>query len=227
MGSTVARLVKVSVYSDKGSPFSTMKGRIDTIYWTIIEMMTVIVCANLPAMPALLRYVSGNSAEVSPSSTYYSHDDNENADSSQASRSKLQSWYKGLTKSVHRHSLRIASKKSRSNESSILRTSMGDEKNANFHLNDYTNTTNLDDGPQVAAAVSTNEYDATNPTTSLPGVRMLSRNLSSSSAKSFSQADRKNNSKPPSNSRGGAFYRLDEVRVERSQSSPGIWESIV
>ena len=204
-----------------------MEGRIDTIYWTTIEIMTVIICANIPAMPALIRYLSGNSAEVSPSSTYYSHDDSEIVDPSGSSQSKIQSWYKSLSESVHRHSLRITSRKSRSNESSMLRTSIMDEKNANVHVSDCAKSIKLDNRPQVAATVSTNEYGVTDPSTVSSGVRMPSRTLSSSSTKSFSQAYQGNNFKLSSDLRGGAIHRLDEVRVERSQRSPGIWESTV
>lgn len=204
-----------------------MKGRIDTIYWTTIEMMTVIICANLPAMPALIRYVSGNSAEASPSPTYYSHDDTENVDPSQSSKSKMQSWYNSLTESVHRRSFRITSRKSRSSESSMFRTSTVDEKNANVQISDCAKSIRVDDRPQVAATVSTNEYGTKDPSSSSSTSKMLSRSLSSSSTRSFSQADRKNNFKSTLDPHDGSIYRVDEVWVERSQRNPGMGESTV
>ena len=52
-----------------------MKKRIDYTYWAIIEIMTAIMCANLPAMPSFIRHANRKSfkaVRILPRS--YKHD---------------------------------------------------------------------------------------------------------------------------------------------------------
>ena len=86
LGSTIARLVKVTQYTDRGNPLKAMKTRFDILYWTIIEIMTVIVCANLPAMPALLRYFGSSSSPASAADVDFTR-----------KPGMLQHWFDALT----------------------------------------------------------------------------------------------------------------------------------
>ena len=57
LGATVARLILLRRYAsnDGNDPVVVIEERITYSYWIIIEMMTVIICANLPTMPALVH----------------------------------------------------------------------------------------------------------------------------------------------------------------------------
>ena len=54
LAATVARVVAVTQFSIDFNPFAYMETTIDDINWIIIEMMIVIICANLPTMPAVV-----------------------------------------------------------------------------------------------------------------------------------------------------------------------------
>ena len=228
LGSTIARLVKVSVYSDIGNPLKTMRGRIDTIYWTIIEMMTVVICANLPAMPALLRYIKGSStAAESPSSTLSSpHDDSMTRDSYSIAHSKMRSWYDSLTGSVHRHSVRVTSRKNHSNDSSTFHSASMEEKGIGSRGQgsvDASEAGKSDGSPKAAATVSTNEYDVTSQTTApspCVGNKKPRRSNSSSSVSgiplSASDAGRTYEDNSSGHAWDRVIYRTDEVSVKRS-----------
>ena len=227
LGSTIARLVKVAVYTDKGNPITTMRGRIDTIYWTIIEMMTVIICANLPAMPALFRYVNGSSAEASPSSTQFSRDESGTKDSLKNAHTKSRSWYSSLTNSVHRHSLHLISRKGRSNDGTMFHSATLEEKEIGSRSGESTDaseTGKSDGSPKAAATLSTRESGVGDPTTPSSCVRSQTHTSNSSSHTfnvplSPSDGGRNNIFNLSNDVWNGAIYRTDEFRVERNQNS--------
>ena len=58
LAATITRLVKVAQFVQSTDVVDQMVRRLDYTYWAIIEIMTAIMCANLPAMPSLVRHVS-------------------------------------------------------------------------------------------------------------------------------------------------------------------------
>ena len=69
-----------------------MKKRIDYTYWAIIEIMTAIMCANLPAMPSFIRHANRKSfkaVRILPRS--YKHDGS--SEHSRYDRFSLRPWF--------------------------------------------------------------------------------------------------------------------------------------
>ena len=71
VGVTIARLVRVAQFVLTDSIFALMERRIDLTYFAIIEIMTIIMCANLPAMPALVRHMGRSRAGYSQRSSLW------------------------------------------------------------------------------------------------------------------------------------------------------------
>ena len=59
LAATVVRLLFVVRFSNKINDVTNIKERIEYSYWAMLEITTAIICANLPALPALYRRVTG------------------------------------------------------------------------------------------------------------------------------------------------------------------------
>ena len=60
MIATIIRLVMATQHSIDDEPKESIQNRLNYIYWTVVEVMSAILCANLPAMRALIRQVKKN-----------------------------------------------------------------------------------------------------------------------------------------------------------------------
>ena len=82
LAATIVRLVFVVRFDKKIYDVSNVKERIDYSYWATIEITTAIICANLPALPALYRRltgrdkllpISGSSSKANNQTSAFSH----------------------------------------------------------------------------------------------------------------------------------------------------------
>ena len=89
---TVARLVAITQFSIDDDPFAYMETQIDDIIWIIAEMMTVIICANLPTMPALVCRIRSLVRRGGSSSPTFPHGDGSSRDTAQSPRSAFSKW---------------------------------------------------------------------------------------------------------------------------------------
>ena len=58
LAATIARLIKVAQFAEAVDVEGMLSKRMDYTYWAVVEVMTAIVCANLPAMPFFVRRLS-------------------------------------------------------------------------------------------------------------------------------------------------------------------------
>ena len=65
---TIVRLDAVIEFANIANLFEAAAERVQYAYWGVIEVMTAIMCANLPAMSAFLRFV-GHDQKSSPSAS--------------------------------------------------------------------------------------------------------------------------------------------------------------
>ena len=66
LAATVTRLTKVVEYAAE-TIFTAIEVRAQYVYWSVIEIMTVIMCANLPASPSFYRFISQKIETISQS----------------------------------------------------------------------------------------------------------------------------------------------------------------
>lgn len=136
MAATIVRLVFVVKFDKKIYDVSNIAERMDYSYWAMLEITTAIICANLPALPALYRRVTGRD-KVLPIAASNSKS---NTQMSGISRPYLaKRWFDEKWSSLLQHTTRhTSSERSRTDGASSLSkaslTNSYNEKSKNDHI---------------------------------------------------------------------------------------------
>lgn len=96
---TIVRLVSVLRFHSKITQRDLVSQRIDYSYWAILEIMTAIMCANLPALSALYRRTIGKD-----SSTFDASGSHANTGQAFASKRSFSRWVSSKSASLRQHS---------------------------------------------------------------------------------------------------------------------------
>ena len=91
LASTIVRLVKVAQYEEFKGDSDRLRRSLNYTYWAILELMTIIICANLPAMPSLVKH-SHHRIKVATSVILRTLRGNKSAENSDTS-SFPQNWF--------------------------------------------------------------------------------------------------------------------------------------
>ena len=205
---TIVRLDVVIRFAKLTNIFEAAAKRIEYAYWGVIEVMTVIMCANLPAMSAFLRFV-GHDQKSSPSTSASTQHHSSPSSSSSSAANVLRLWF---NKSLH--TLRVAtnsgSRRSSGSDSEERSTTI------DFHekkdASDFAEMTYMS-SPVKGGRTDTDKANVVKTTTAynsrsdfeLPKQGMITK-AQRSAAPALASA------------RGGqdGIYRTDEVEVESS-----------
>lgn len=121
------RLVVVTRFTNVSDQLGIIEHRINYAYWAIIEIMTVIICANLPAMPALIRRGRRDLSTVSPSSSRYGNIVGRTF-SLKASRHRTRNWFHSFPSSLPLSFFNISNKSRYTGNESVSQSNFADEK---------------------------------------------------------------------------------------------------
>ena len=99
MTATIVRLASVLQFHSKITQSDLLSERIDYSYWAILEIMTAIMCANLPALSALYRRTIGKD-----NSTLNASGSHANTGQVFASKRSFSQWIGSKTASLRQHS---------------------------------------------------------------------------------------------------------------------------
>ena len=121
------RLVAVHRFTNVSASLDVVEHRINYAYWAIIELMTVIICANLPAMPALIRRGKRNLSKVSPPSSGYGGK-MKRTFSLRNSRNRTKDWFRGVSSSLALPHFNISNKSKYTGNASVSQSNFADEK---------------------------------------------------------------------------------------------------
>lgn len=198
---TIVRLDVVIEFANLTDLFVAAADRIRYAYWGVIEVMTAIMCANLPAMSAFLRFV-GHEQKSSPS-TSVSHQYRSSSFSSSSSFPKvLRHWFN--------KSLRSVGVATGSGSRGSSGSHSGERSTTDFHekkdVSDFSDVTYLSSPIKGGRSRTGTGTDKANLTTTTTTTTMAYNGRSDSEL-----------TRPkPSAGRQDGIYRTDEVEVESS-----------
>lgn len=131
LAATIVRLVKVVQYAQRVDQWDAIVLRFDYTYFAVIEIMTAILCANLPTMSSLLRHIS--SSKATRSNHGYGSNGVGGTDLRKANSgtSFVHRWFKSSIRSINLVTSRDTEKQASNNisrEGPFSRTDLTEEK---------------------------------------------------------------------------------------------------
>ena len=127
LAATTTRLVYVSQFQPGPSNIELMKRRLDYALWAVIELMTVIMSANLPAMAALIRRGGQLKSRSSPQSSSVRPSSSKEGIFASL-RNKSQSWFRTFTSTISGHVSNATGRSRSSASDTIISTDVEEEK---------------------------------------------------------------------------------------------------
>lgn len=138
LGATIARLVIIvrsQQLIDRENLLQLMAQRINFAYWAIIEVTTIIICANLPTMPVLARSIRPLLRTVRLSSLS-SHDRKHSGETTSTNPPvSSQKWYHNVVTSYLRRASSFSKKSGYSDDTSNMRSDMIPSKEGHSAIN--------------------------------------------------------------------------------------------
>lgn len=131
LAATIVRLVKVVQYAQRDDQWDAIVLRFDYTYFAVIEIMTAILCANLPTMSSLLRHISSSKATQSNHGYGSSGVDGMDLRKANSGTSFVHRWFKSSIRSINLVTSRDTEKQASTNisrEGPFSRTNLTEEK---------------------------------------------------------------------------------------------------
>ena len=143
MTATIVRLASVLRFIEKIKQLDLLSERIDYSYWAVLEMMTAIMCANLPALSAFYRKVTGKDGN-----TTNGHSSRAATGQANTSKRSFSQWVGSKTASVRQYS----ANRRTINDSSVV------------DIADATSQTNLTNYKGGNGDIAVTEFEMVSPT---------------------------------------------------------------
>lgn len=138
LGATLARLailIKNAQIDGKNELLEIMARRIKYTYWAVIEVTTVIICANLPTMPVLVHNIEPV-LRIIHSSPFSSHDRKQSGNTTSISSPvSSKKWYHGVIPSYVHRTLSLSKKSGYMDDTSKLRSDLTPTKEGHSAIN--------------------------------------------------------------------------------------------
>ena len=220
MAATAFRLASVVRFNENVMRLDLVSERMNYSYWAVLEVMTAIMCANLPALPALYRHIAGKGNVTTTAGSGYN-----GSRPSTFNRSFFRQWFDIKATSMRQSSARHGAARSNFEAGSVSQTNLTSGKGFSGVESKEMEVMSPTNGSYSTYVTSTeNEKNAVSVAVSSPirGSRYYSRGTadlkpSADSESSSVGSERQGGGMPPNTLQDdGRIYRTDEVNVESS-----------
>ena len=118
LAATAVRLGSVVRFSEKILKLDLVSERLNYNYWAVLEVSTAIICANLPAVPAFYRHISGKGTNATATGSSHA-----GTRPSILTHSFIRQWFNEKSASLRQTTARTATG-SKLNDGSISQTGL-------------------------------------------------------------------------------------------------------
>lgn len=221
VAATAVRLSSVVTFSEKVLQLDLVSERLNYNYWAVLEVATAIICANLPAVPAFYRHVTGKGTK--PTVTGSSQGGTR---PSRLTHSFIRKWFTEKSTSFRQSTNRTGAG-TNLNDGSISQTGLtsGDKGAYSVEINEM-DIMSPTKSTSYSANVTTKEHDQSNSfnATNNPaerGSRFYNKEMASSKSTNITPTGRSSENEDDGlqlsfSQDQGKIFRTDEVNVERS-----------